>query len=246
MGGTLLNVFTVALGSTLGLLIGNRISERMQQSIMTGLGFVTLVVGIGNANTSGNIVIPLLSLVFGVIIGELIGIDTALERFAGWLQTRTGTAANKDETNTGEARRRFITGFVTASLLFCVGPLTVVGSIQDGMGNPSGYQQLVIKSVLDGFTAMALASSLGIGVGFTVITLLLVQGGLALAGQFLGNFMSPAMTNEMTAVGGLMLIGLALILLDLKRPRIANFLPALLLAPLIVAVATELRINIYP
>lgn len=245
MGGTLLNIFTVALGSALGLLIGNRISDKMQQSVMTGLGFVSLVVGVSNAQLSGNPVIPLLSLVFGVIIGELIGIDAALERFAGWLQARTGAVQSADS-DAADARQRFITGFVTASLLFCVGPLTVVGSIQDGMGNDSGYQQLVIKSALDGFAAMALASSLGIGVGFTVITILLVQGGLALAGRALGEFMTTPMTNEMTAVGGLMIIGLSLILLDLKRPRIANFLPGLLLAPLIVAVATELGVNVYP
>jgi uncharacterized protein len=245
LGGTLLNIFTVALGSALGLLIGNRISDKMQQSVMTGLGFVSLVVGVSNAQLSGNPVIPLLSLVFGVIIGELIGIDAALERFAGWLQTRTGAVQPADG-DAADARQRFITGFVTASLLFCVGPLTVVGSIQDGMGSASGYQQLVIKSALDGFAAMALASSLGIGVSFTVITILLVQGGLALAGRLLGEFMTTPMTNEMTAVGGLMIIGLALILLDIKRPRIANFLPGLLLAPLIVAVATQLGVNVYP
>jgi uncharacterized protein len=245
LGGTLLNIFTVALGSALGLLIGNRISDKMQQSVMTGLGFVSFVVGVSNAQLSGNPVIPLLSLVFGVIIGELIGIDAALERFAGWLQTRTGAVQPADG-DAADARQRFITGFVTASLLFCVGPLTVVGSIQDGMGSASGYQQLVIKSALDGFAAMALASSLGIGVSFTVITILLVQGGLALAGRLLGEFMTTPMTNEMTAVGGLMIIGLALILLDIKRPRIANFLPGLLLAPLIVAVATQLGVNVYP
>jgi uncharacterized protein len=232
LGGTLLNIFTVALGSALGLLIGNRISDKMQQSVMTGLGFVSLVVGVSNAQLSGNPVIPLLSLVFGVIIGELIGIDAALERFAGWLQTRTGAVQPADG-DAADARQRFITGFV-------------VGSIQDGMGSASGYQQLVIKSALDGFAAMALASSLGIGVSFTVITILLVQGGLALAGRLLGEFMTTPMTNEMTAVGGLMIIGLALILLDIKRPRIANFLPGLLLAPLIVAVATQLGVNVYP
>lgn len=127
-----------------------------------------------------------------------------------------------------------------------MGPLTVVGSIQDGMGLAGGFQQLAIKSVLDGFAAMALASSLGIGVGFTAITVLVIQGGLALGGRFIGEFMTSAMIDEMTAVGGLMIIGFSLILLDLKRPRVANFLPGLLLAPLMVAFAGALGINIYP
>jgi hypothetical protein len=245
LGGTILNIITVLVGSALGLLIGNRISDKMQSSVMTGLGFVSLYVGISNAGSTGNLIIPLLALVFGVIIGELIGIDAALERFAGWLQART-SSMDGAHGDADERRRRFITGFITASLLFCVGPLTVVGSIQDGMGLPGGFQQLAIKSVLDGFAAMALASSLGIGVAFTAVTVLLIQGGLALAGGALGNFMTPAMTNEMTAVGGLMIIGLSLILLDLKRPRVANFLPGLLLAPLMVAIATALGINIYP
>ena len=114
------------------------------------------------------------------------------------------------------------------------------------MGLSIGFQQLAIKSILDLFTAMAFASSLGIGVAFSIITVLLVQGGLALAGSLIGNFMSTPMINEMTAVGGLLLIGLALVLLDLKKPRIANFLPALVIAPLLVALAAALNISIYP
>jgi uncharacterized membrane protein YqgA involved in biofilm formation len=135
---------------------------------------------------------------------------------------------------------------VTASLVFCIGPLTFAGSIQDGMGLAIGFQQLAIKSVLDGFASMTFAASFGVGVTFSIITVLVLQGGLALAGSVLGNFMSTAMINEMTAVGGLMLIGLSLILLGLKQPRIANFLPALLIAPLLVAVAGAMGINIYP
>ena len=114
------------------------------------------------------------------------------------------------------------------------------------MGLPVGFQQLAIKSVLDGFASMAFAASLGVGVMFSVITVFGVQGGLALAGSLAGEFMTDPMIAEMTAVGGLILIGLALVLMDLKQPRMANFLPALLLAPLIVAVATALGIDIYP
>jgi len=259
MGGTILNIITVAIGSALGLMIGHRLSSKIQESVVTGLGLVTLFVGISNAGKTGNVIIPLLSIATGAIIGELLDIDRLLQRFAGWLQTRyAGKNPTSDAKASGnasapastadslDARARFITGFVTASLVFCIGPLTFVGSIQDGMGLPIGFQQLAIKSVLDGFAGMAFAASFGVGVSFSIITVLVLQGGLALAGSVLGNFMTQPMVNEMTAVGGLILIGLSLTLLDLKKPRMANFLPALVIAPLMVAVATALGINVYP
>jgi uncharacterized membrane protein YqgA involved in biofilm formation len=248
MGGTILNTITVLIGSTLGLLVGNRLSQRIQESVVTGLGLVTLYVGFSNANETGNVIIPLLSLVIGAIIGELLRLDVQLERFAGWLQSRVQGANEQPEEGAAahDRRARFIEGFITASLVFCVGPLTFVGSIQDGMGIASGFEQLAIKSVLDGFASMAFAASLGIGVMFSVITVLGVQGGLALIGSVAGDFMSDAMINEMTAVGGLILIALGLTLLDIKKPRVVNFLPGLLIAPLIVGVATALGINIYP
>jgi uncharacterized protein len=253
MGGTILNVITVAIGSLLGLLIGNRLSAKIQESVVTGLGLVTLYVGLSNAGKTGNVIIPLLSIATGVIIGELLDLQGALESFGAWLQQRFGgapAATNEPEqspnTATLDTRAHFITGFVTASLVFCIGPLTFVGSMQDGMGLAIGFQQLAIKSVLDGFAAMAFAASFGVGVVFSIITVLLLQGGLALAGSILGNFMSTPMINEMTAVGGLMLIGLSLVLLGIKQPRMANFLPALVIAPLLVALAGAVGVNIYP
>jgi hypothetical protein len=264
-------MLTVAIGSALGLLIGNRLPQKIQESVITGLGLVTLVVGMSNAGRTGNIIIPLISLVVGVIIGELLDIQTVLERFGGWLQARFSPQAphppapspsdGEGEQNShpsaplhreGEgrpaldARARFITGFVTASLVFCIGPLTFVGSMLDGMGDPSGFQQLAIKSVLDGFAALAFASSFGLGVSFSIITVLVLQGGLALGGHLVGQFMTTPMINEMTSVGGLLLLGLSLTLLDIKKPRMANFLPALVIAPLLVAVARALGVNIYP
>jgi uncharacterized membrane protein YqgA involved in biofilm formation len=251
LGGTILNVLTVALGSALGLLIGNRLPERVQQSVVTGIGLITLVVGIQNANRSGNMIIPLLSIVIGTILGELLRIDRALERFGGWLQGRFAGGASGESDDSSD-RARFINGFVMASLIFCVGPLTFVGSMMDGMGLALGFQQLAIKSVLDGFTALAFAASLGVGVAFSIVTILVLQGGLALVGALLVSgadtaalAQTPAIL-ETTAVGGLLLIALALVLLDVKKPRVANFLPALLVAPLLVTVATALGINIYP
>jgi uncharacterized membrane protein YqgA involved in biofilm formation len=250
-------MLTVLIGGSLGMLIGNRLPQRIQQSVVTGLGLITLIVGMQNAFTTGNIIIPLLATVIGVIIGELLRIDRALEDFGGWLQERFGgneeSAADVHELS---SRERFITGFVTASLVFCVGPLTFVGALQDGMGLPSGFQFLAIKSVLDGFAALAFASTFGLGVLFTIVTVFIIQGGLALVGSLLVNILAdPTMTDtllrepaivEMTAVGGVLLIGLSLILLDIQKPRVANFLPALLIAPLIVWLAGLFGINVYP
>ncbi|MBZ0295437.1 MAG: DUF554 domain-containing protein [Anaerolineae bacterium] len=244
-------MITVAIGVTVGLFVGNRLSEKIQESVVTGLGLVTFFVGVSNASATGNVIIPLLSIAIGAIVGELINIERYLENFAGWLQTRfvrQQDSADSSETDTNDMseRMRFINGFITASLVFCVGPLTFVGSLQDGMGLAIGFQQLAIKSVLDMFAGMAFAASLGIGVMFSLITILVLQGGLALVGSVAGQVMSEPMINEMTAVGGLMLMGLALVLLDIKRPRMANYLPALVIAPLLVALAAALGINIYP
>jgi uncharacterized protein len=259
LGGTILNIITVMIGSALGMLIGTRLNQRMQESVVTALGIITLIVGLQNAFTTGNMIIPLLATVLGVIIGELIRIDLALENLAAWLQQRFGGGESPVKNDNPQAlnpRERFITGFVTASLVFCVGPLTFVGSIQDGMGLAVGFQALAIKSVLDGFAAMAFAASFGLGVMFTVVTIILVQGGLALLGMVLLRLLNDSMltsglaTNpmivEMTAVGGVLLIALSFILLDIKKPRVANFLPAVLLAPLMVWLAPMLGINIYP
>jgi uncharacterized membrane protein YqgA involved in biofilm formation len=232
----------------LGLLIGGRLPARIQESVTTGLGFVTLGLGIQNFLETGNPIIPLLGIGAGVIVGELLDIDGALERFGGWLQKRFGgdTAAGGDAPDDGamDARTRFITGFVTASLIFCIGPLTVLGSIQDGM--TGDYELLAIKSVLDGFASLALASAFGLGVAFSIVTVLGLQGGLAVIGALAGNVMTDPMIAELTATGGLLLIGLSLVLWDIKRPRMANYLPALLIAPLIVAIGTALGIEVYP
>ncbi len=255
MGGTFLNVILVAIGSALGLLVGNRLSLRMQESVVTGLGLVTLFVGLDNASQTGNIIIPLLSIAIGVIIGEVLHIDIALEGFAAWLQKRFAggdTPEDPPPTPAEDAplimnpRERFITGFVTASLVFCIGPLAFLGSIQDGMGLAIGFEQLAIKSVLDLFASMAFAASFGVGVAFSIITIIIVQGGLALFGSIAGAFMTAPMIAEMTSTGGLVLIGLSLILLDIKKPRMANFLPALIIAPVLVILAELVGINIYP
>ncbi len=247
MNGTLLNVFAVAVGSGLGLLVGQRLPERVQESIVTALGLVTLFFGVTNAMATGNPVITLLSVAIGVLIGEALRLDVQLERLGGALQSRfANQQANAKAADAASSRERFITGFVTASLVFCIGPLTFLGSVLDGMGDPLGFQMLAIKSTLDGFASLAFAASFGVGVAFSAVTVFVLQGGLALVGMLAGNILTEAMRNETTAVGGILLMGLALILLDIKKPRVANFLPGLIIAPLLVWLAGLLGINIYP
>lgn len=240
MGGTLLNAITVLFGGFAGLVIGQRLNERLRNAVVSGIGLITVVVGVSNAAQSGNVIIPLISIVSGVVVGELLDIDRRLQGFAGWLQARFGDASDS------AARARFINGYLSASLVFCIGPLTFVGSLQDGMGLPIGFQQLAIKSVLDMITAATFAASMGPGVLFSVLTILVLQGGLALLGSTLGEVMSVAMIAEMTAVGGVILIGLALVLLELRPLRVANFLPALVIAPLLVALAEATGVILYP
>lgn len=245
MIGTIINVVAVAVGSLIGLAVGDRLSKQTQSAIVMGLGFVTLSVGMQNSFKTGNVLVPLFSIALGVIIGEMLDIQGALNNFGGWLQKKFASGENEEKASDGMTpRERFINGFVTASLVFCVGPLTVLGSLADGMSGD--YELLTIKSALDFFAAMAFAASLGTGVFFSIITVLLVQGGLALGGFLAGEIMTEMMTNELTATGGMILMGLSLILLDIKHPRIANYLPALVIAPLIVAIAQAIGIEVYP
>lgn len=264
MSGTILNVVAIIAGTAIGMLIGNRLAAKMHESVMTGLGLVTLVIGLQSAFESGNIILPLLSLVIGVILGELLDVDVALRRLGGWLQSRVArlngatAALSSDPDAPGlhmDARTRFIKGFVTASLLFCVGPLAILGPIRNGM-NPGDVQLLAVKSTLDFFASIAFASSLGIGVAFASLPIVGIQGGFALVGMALagavgagGALAGLAADNpfirEFTATGGLILVGLALGLLDIKQPRVANFLPALIIVPLLVWLAGALGIRAF-
>lgn len=226
MTGTLLNVVTVLIGAALGTALGARFPERIRQTVMAGLGIMVLVVGVGMA-LPGNALVVLMSVLVGGILGELLDLDGRLTALGQWLEARVA--------RDGDAGR-FTRGFVTASLVFCVGPMTILGSIQDGL--VGDYRLLAIKSLLDLFAALAFASTLGIGVGFAAVTVLLVQGGLSLLAIVFGSSLgAPARDTpwivQMTAAGGAVVIGISLLLLDLKRVRVANFIPAILIAPLI-------------
>ncbi len=236
MIGTILNIVTVLIGGGLGVLLGQRLPERMRETVLHGLGLVTLVVGVHLTLETQNVLIVLVSVLIGAILGEWWGIDVGLERVSEWLRVRVARRAS------ARSMAHFTEGFVTASLVFCVGPMTILGSIQDGL--TGDYSLLAIKSVLDGFAALAFASSLGIGVLFSALTILLYQGGLTLAAGLAQNVFSEAMIAEMTATGGVMILAIGLLLLDVRRIRVANLLPALLIAPLMVAALVWLGISL--
>ena len=232
MTGTLINVGTVLVGTLLGTLLGGRLPDRIRETVMHVLGLFTILLGVdagletfrpplARAVPRFAVLLILGSLLVGGILGEVIGIERGLNRAGEALKARFGR---------GQAR--FTEGFVVASLVFCVGPLTILGSIQDGL-TPS-FELLAIKSLLDGFAAMAFAAALGWGVGFSAITVLIFQGALTLSAQAVAGTFSPAIIAAMTAAGGLMIMGIGLRLLELREVRVANLLPALVLAPIAV------------
>jgi uncharacterized protein len=239
--GTVINIVAVLIGSLVGITVGNRLPERIHQTVVHGLGLVVLVLGMDLALRTQNPLIVLSSIVVGGILGEWWNIDGGLKRVGAWLEARFNKSAAGDE----EGSARFIRGFVTASLVFCVGPLTILGSIEDGLRGD--FRLLAIKSMLDGFAALAFSSSLGIGVAFSVITILVYQGALSLLAAQAQSILSADMQTEMFAVGGVIMLGLSVSsLLELKEIRVANFLPALLLAPLVVAILAVFGLPVAP
>ncbi len=237
MTGTILNVITVIIGGTLGARLGARLPHKMRETVMHGIGLMTLVIGVQMALGTRNILIVLASILVGGILGEWLGVQARLDALGQMLEARFAR---------GEQTGTFTRGFVTASLVFCVGPMTILGSIQDGL--VGDYTLLAIKSTLDGFAGLAFASTLGIGVAFAALTVLVVQGGISLAAMLFGGALgSVARTTpwviEMTATGGVLIMGIGLVLLDLKHVRVGNLLPAIFIAPLIVVALAMLNIT---
>jgi uncharacterized membrane protein YqgA involved in biofilm formation len=236
--GTLVNVATVLLGAGIGVLVGHRLPQRTREVVTDALGLVTLLIAALSAKSvldrelvdavgdSAPVLIVLGSLLVGGILGSLLHIERRLEDFGGFLQRRLTASASADS----ESRRRFIEGFVSASLVFCVGPLTVLGSLNDGLGN--GADQLFLKAALDGFAAIAFAASLGWGVAAAGLAVLVVQGSLTAVGAALGQVVPEAHIAALTATGGLLLVGVALRLLRIKPLPVGDLLPALVIAPL--------------
>ena len=226
MTGTFLNIATVLIGGMIGLIFGARIPERVKGTIIACLGLFTAAIGMQMFIRTENPLIVLGSLLIGTLLGEWWGIEEGLQNFGKFLENRF-SRENADGSN------RFVRGFLTASLVFCVGPMTIIGSIQDGLSG--NYNLLAVKSMLDGFAALAFASTLGVGVLFSTVVILVFQGGISLSAAQLEAFVTPSMLNELTATGGVILLGLAFSsILEIKRIRVGNMLPGLLVAPLIV------------
>jgi uncharacterized membrane protein YqgA involved in biofilm formation len=240
--GTVVNVATVLGGSVLGVLIGHRLSHRTRDLVTDALGLVTLLIAITSALTVGDqvlsdavgdsapILIVLGAMLIGGITGSLLRIEQRLEDFGAWMQHRFSR---------GDSESRFVEGFVTASMVFCVGPLTFLGALSDGLGR--GADQLFLKAVLDGFASIAFAASFGWGVAASALVVLVLQGLVTAVGAVLGDVLPEAHVTALGATGGVMLIGVALRLLKLKQIAVADLLPALIVAPRLVQLLIILR-----
>lgn len=233
MTGTIINVAAILIGGTIGLIFGSRIPERFKHTVIAGMGLFTAAMGLQMFFKSVNPLIVLGALIIGAMLGEWIGIEDWLQALGETLEKRFS-----QDTETGVSSR-FVRGFMVASLLFCIGPMAILGSIQDGL--TGDYNLLAVKSTLDGFASIAFASTLGIGVMFSSIIILIYQGGISLLAGQLNAIVTDPMMAEMTATGGVILMGVAVSnLLELKKIRVGNFLPALAVAPLIVWVLEKL------
>jgi len=239
MTGTLLNIITVLIGGLVGLFFGSRLSQRIRQTVILGLGLFTAAIGVQLFLKTGNPIVVLVSLLTGGILGEWWQIEDGLRSLGAWLENRFGRHTELDLSARQDSRARFGRAFLTSSLVFCVGPMTILGSIQDGL--TGDYSLLAVKSILDGFAALAFASTMGEGVLFSIPVILIYQGGLSLLADQVKSVVTEGMMNEMTATGGVLLMGIAISsLLEIKPIRISNFLPALLIAPIIVALLAGL------
>lgn len=226
MTGTFLNIVTVLIGGVIGLIFGARIPEKLKATVIAGMGLFTAAMGLQMFLKTENPLIVLGALLIGTLLGEWWRIEDGLQNLGKYLDQKF-SKADDDGSN------KFVRGFLTASLLFCVGPMTILGSIQDGL--TGDYNLLAVKSVLDGFAALAFASTLGVGVMFSTIIILVYQGGISLLAAQLNAVITTSMMNELTATGGVILLGLATSsLLEIKKIRVGNMLPGLLVAPLIV------------
>lgn len=251
MTGTLVNAGAIVLGAGVGTLLGHRLDEGVRTTVTHALGIFVIVLGISDALGtfgdqlsgalgSASVLVILGALLLGGVLGELLGLEDRLHQLGEWLRDRVvgGSDHSGPSTDPGtdpgtDPRRLFVEGFVVTTLIVCVGPLAILGSLQDGLTD--GFELLAVKSMLDGFAALAFAAVLGIGVAFAALPLLLLQGAITLAATGLQTVLTPTMLAALTATGGFLVIGVGLRLTDLLAVRVANLLPALVLAPLAVA-----------
>jgi uncharacterized membrane protein YqgA involved in biofilm formation len=232
----------ILIGSGLGVLIGHRFPQRTRDTVTDALGLVTLVIGAlsivaltntafsDSVGTAAPLLIVLGALLIGGIIGSLLQIELRLERVGGWLQRKL---IRKSAGDSDDKRKRFVEGFVDASLVFCIGPLAILGALNDGLG--LGIEQLALKSTLDGFASLAFAASLGWGVALSALSVGIVQGAFTILGALVGSVLSAALIDAITATGGVLLIGVGLRLLKIKSVPVGDMLPALVVAPILAA-----------
>ncbi len=227
MTGTLINVVAIIIGSLIGIIFGARLSDNLKSTVVNGMGLFTSAIGLQMFLQTQESLIVLGALIVGAVLGEWWRIEEGIANLGAWLEKRfTGSSE-------GGTSSRFVRGFLAASLLYCTGPIAIMGSIQDGLNGD--FQLLAVKSVLDGFISIAFASTLGIGVMFSILPIFVYQGGISLLSGTLSSVINEAMMTEMTATGGVILFGLGISsLLEIKKIRVGNFLPAILIAPVIV------------
>ena len=229
MTGTIINVVTVIIGGMLGLLFGGKLPGRVREAVLSILGLFTMGLGLSMFLETNNALIVLGALLAGTLLGEWWQLEARLEGFGEKLKARFSKVAGRQDLS------RFVEGFLTASILFCVGPMAILGSIQDGL--TGDYSLLATKAVMDGFAALAFASTMGVGVIFSFIAVFIFQGGISLLAVQVQNVITAAMIAEMSAAGGVILIGIALsTILNIRKIRTGNALPALFLAPLFAAI----------
>jgi len=225
MKGTIVNVIAIFLGCLVGFVLKSRFPEKIARVVMQALGLASLLIGAQMALKTNDILLVIFSLVIGGVIGETIGIEEGLERFGEEVKLKFKSNSNSE---------RFVEGFVTASLLYCVGSMAIMGALKEGLsGNPD---ILYTKSLMDGVTSLAFTAAMGIGVVFSIIPVFLYQGGITLLSRLIKDFLSPEIINEMTAVGGILIIGIGFGLLEIKKIKIGNLLPAILVAALLAAI----------
>lgn len=250
LSGTLLNAATVLAGGMLGTFLGDRLPERIREAAVRAIGLFTLAMGAKFAIDTTNLLYPLFAILFGGAIGAALRLDHRLDELGRWIQdrvTRVSTAPVAGDPATGalgtvppsRAASTVSEAFVTSTVIFCVGPLTFLGAIQNGLTGDATL--LTIKSVLDGFTSVALAATLGWGVLLSVAVILSYQGGLAAGASVLSGLLADPQLREMTAAGGLLILGVGLKLLRIRDVAVADFLPAIVVAPVLVVVGERLR-----
>lgn len=222
--GTIVNALAILAGAFFGKWAGKFLKEEMQQFVMQAIGLGVILVGLKMAMITEKIIVALISLMLGVIIGELLAIEEKLSKM--------GSSLEKLVSKGGEGESNFVKGFVSASLLYCVGAMAIMGSLESGLtGN---HTILYAKSLLDGATAIILASSLGLGVAFSALSVFIYQGSLTLLAKWVGAYLTEAVVNEMTAVGGLLIFSIGLDMLGIKKLRVGNLLPAIFVAMFIM------------